>query len=588
MQQVRPPPTIHTRRRCDPTSCLLCTIQSAFLAFLRACVCRSTVDLVCKELGFTSGKAYTYGKNSALAELPIVAGYRECSGGEHSLFDCPYAGNPSDAKGVKGVDASCSHSIDQGAICSDERTTQKVSPGLATCSGAKIGGSLTDKVDQKKFPVVFGCIDYYTAQCHYDVTHAKVGGCETCASYTRALRHFAKCVQTTSSGMTGYCHGALSTAAKLANHDVCQNALRRQIGFHIRIPFVVNTAGQYQFRMHADFGLGSFIGVDGAEHTPGNHWGHLQLEPKKLNKGDHEFEVLGFEDCCDGHSELEVHLPCDNFAAPWRVVVSGPSDCMTCDVKSARACAANTRSAGYCGLSGNGRPISVGDHPGNRPIGSTDNHCVNQGNTGRKGGGNAGGKGNGEHLKPGKQASFNLQVCIDRQDSIFFQDNRIWIQYGGTGKAAGAQRSCPASVRGKAYVDKQVWDISKLKMCKNGKNCPAVQLVAPKNKFVMPTGCKEMVTRVVKNSNKFKGVNRGTVSVPVQPSSSNGWRGEVQLSDQAGGAMLYDIKVTVTCMGSAPDPGVRLACTHSAGKCHQGRLEVRNPATKKWGTVCGQ
>ena len=25
--------------------------------------------------------------------------------------------------------------------------------------------------------------------------------------------------------------------------------------------------------------------------------------------GEHEFEALGFEGCCDGHSELEVHLP---------------------------------------------------------------------------------------------------------------------------------------------------------------------------------------------------------------------------------------------------------------------------------------
>jgi len=96
--------------------------------------------------------------------------------------------------------------------------------------------------------------------------------------------------------------------------------------------------GQYQFRMHADYGLGSFIGVDGAEHTPGNTWGHLQMAPATLTSGDHEFESLGFEDCCDGHSELEVHLPCDQLASPWRLVVAGPSDCMVCgQVDSANA-----------------------------------------------------------------------------------------------------------------------------------------------------------------------------------------------------------------------------------------------------------
>ena len=93
------------------------------------------------------------------------------------------------------------------------------------------------------------------------------------------------------------------------------------IGFHIRIPFRSNTGGTYTFRMHADYGLGSFIGVDGAEHTPGNTWGHVQTDPVFLTAGDHEFESLGFEDCCDGHAELEVHLPCDRLTDPWRCLL---------------------------------------------------------------------------------------------------------------------------------------------------------------------------------------------------------------------------------------------------------------------------
>ena len=87
--------------------------------------------------------------------------------------------------------------------------------------------------------------------------------------------------------------------------------------------------------MHADYGLGSFIGVDGAEHTPGNTWGHLQTDPVMLTAGDHEFEALGFEDCCDGHAELEVHLPCDRTTSPWRIVQASDRnaavDCMSSD-----------------------------------------------------------------------------------------------------------------------------------------------------------------------------------------------------------------------------------------------------------------
>jgi hypothetical protein len=82
--------------------------------------------------------------------------------------------------------------------------------------------------------------------------------------------------------------------------------------------------------MHADYGLGSYIGVDGAEFTPGNTWGHLQVDGTALTAGDHEFESLGFEDCCDGYAQLEVHLPCDQQDSSWRVVSHGDTDCLVC------------------------------------------------------------------------------------------------------------------------------------------------------------------------------------------------------------------------------------------------------------------
>ena len=79
----------------------------------------------------------------------------------------------------------------------------------------------------------------------------------------------------------------------------------------IRIPFRVDLEGLYTFRYHMDMGLGSFMGIDGPEFRPGNTWGHVETGGHALLRGDHEWEVLGFEDCCDGHAELEVHLPCE-------------------------------------------------------------------------------------------------------------------------------------------------------------------------------------------------------------------------------------------------------------------------------------
>ena len=85
----------------------------------------------------------------------------------------------------------------------------------------------------------------------------------------------------------------------------------------------MTTPGDYSFRMHADYGLGSFIGVDGSSYTPGNIYGHISVDGTALTAGEHEFDALGFEDCCDGHAELEVHMPCDKADSPWRIVQAG-------------------------------------------------------------------------------------------------------------------------------------------------------------------------------------------------------------------------------------------------------------------------
>ena len=90
------------------------------------------------------------------------------------------------------------------------------------------------------------------------------------------MRTFAQCVDANME-MPGYCHGPLTDAKQLANHQVCTNGNNRNIGFHspslphsmasaclppltrlsvraVRIPFNVIIGGTYTFRLHADYG----------------------------------------------------------------------------------------------------------------------------------------------------------------------------------------------------------------------------------------------------------------------------------------------------------------------------------------------
>ena len=69
------------------------------------------------------------------------------------------------------------------------------------------------------------------------------------------------------------------------------------------------------------------------------------------------------------------------------------------------------------------------------------------------------------------QASFRVRACIDHIDDIQFQDDRLWIVYGGQYSAAGAQDSCPDRYKGRAYIGNQQWDISAMSSCTSGSNC---------------------------------------------------------------------------------------------------------------------
>ena len=123
--------------------------------------------------------------------------------------------------------------------------------------------------------------------------------------------------------------------------------------------------GMYTFRYHMDMGLGSFMGVDGPEYRPGDTWGHVETAGDILVVGEHEWEVLGFENCCDGHAELEVHIPCDRAASPWRIVAHGETPCLSCALQDPmaegpvidgvqRSCASENEAAAVCRQEGNG------------------------------------------------------------------------------------------------------------------------------------------------------------------------------------------------------------------------------------------
>jgi len=53
--------------------------------------------------------------------------------------------------------------------------------------------------------------------------------------------------------------------------------------------------GTYTFRLHADYGYGAFVGVDGAEFQGGD-WAHsrsIEMAPMTLGPGEHETLFVG-------------------------------------------------------------------------------------------------------------------------------------------------------------------------------------------------------------------------------------------------------------------------------------------------------
>lgn len=48
----------------------------------------NAANVFCRQLGYDHGETYTFGSTNYLPQLPIVYGYRVCSGTERNLMNC--------------------------------------------------------------------------------------------------------------------------------------------------------------------------------------------------------------------------------------------------------------------------------------------------------------------------------------------------------------------------------------------------------------------------------------------------------------------------------------------------------------------
>ena len=179
--------------------------------------------------------------------------------------------------------------------------------------------------------IAFGCIQHEVVQCGYDSNTAV-------DDYAGAISAFNDCI--TDSGGDGsgwpYCNLRLEVAQDLHSQGSCpgggNNGGGVGIGFHTIVPFTVTCADTYHFRFHTDYGRGGFIGVNddallsntfSGANSATDIWGHVEVNDIPLTLGNHIFEGLGFEGCCDGHQELDVMLPAGQ---DWIRATTGAND----------------------------------------------------------------------------------------------------------------------------------------------------------------------------------------------------------------------------------------------------------------------
>ena len=101
-------------------------------------------------------------------------------GSEATIFDCT-----DHLAGGADMSTACHHQIDQGAICYSDARPSQMNANVEECrgcgataecydTGAVGAGSLWTQGNNAATgtqAVVFGCVEFYTAQCEYDVSN---------------------------------------------------------------------------------------------------------------------------------------------------------------------------------------------------------------------------------------------------------------------------------------------------------------------------------------------------------------------------------------------------------------------------------
>ena len=92
-------------------------------------------EVVCRRLGYRGGR--TYKVSNSPNDLPIIVGWRICSGGEENLLECPLQDGRTEANEMD----DCSHEIDVGASCTGSRVSDNFE--LRSPDGVPSGPTVT-------------------------------------------------------------------------------------------------------------------------------------------------------------------------------------------------------------------------------------------------------------------------------------------------------------------------------------------------------------------------------------------------------------------------------------------------------------
>ena len=104
---------------------------------------------------------------------------------------------------------------------SEENRLQHVSPSVNRCESGFAGGcshGCTIASASSTQPIIFGCIEYFTTKCLFDITNTELAN--GIGSYMSAVQAFAQCANQQPEP-AGYCHASLADASVLSNHEVC-------------------------------------------------------------------------------------------------------------------------------------------------------------------------------------------------------------------------------------------------------------------------------------------------------------------------------------------------------------------------------